>query len=445
MGDAVTAQAASQLVEKVRKSGGVVELQDGTRISTAPLEHALPSSGAVGVTPIALSSHFNSNNDSSTAVNSSSQTSPLTTATTEHTTLNLDAIIDDANLRPEADRMVEMQQQQHRQAMAAARAMNHMPSSARVGGALRRIGSSASITGAELDLNSSRSFAAGGTKSPRVTSTPLSRGSSRTGTPRVGGMNGGSSSSSMSTNVWTEFVFVDARNDASAVFLCGDWNQWSRISLTRELTGCWSVITPVPLGYHEYCFELDGKFCVSSKHPTNSDGTCNWRNIYGPDRPDKSPAATRSGWWWTPRTDAFARDLAHALRVLWEATVSTSGAREDGEDPPLSAAAMPGSASKRSYRYHHQNHAANGAGARGVAADMAALSRDAHGSGAGTYRPPMEVDDETFDYSPRSPASRMGNSAGSPRVTRGISQPLRYFSAAILAYLALYYLATIFL
>lgn len=50
----------------------------------------------------------------------------------------------------------------------------------------------------------------------------------------------------------------------------------------------WSVITVVPRGHREFCYLADGAFTVSTKHPVNGDGTCNWRNVYGP--PTRTPA-----------------------------------------------------------------------------------------------------------------------------------------------------------
>lgn len=38
----------------------------------------------------------------------------------------------------------------------------------------------------------------------------------------------------------------------------------------------------VPSGYREFCYNVDGEFTVSHKHPTNADGSCNWRTVYGP-------------------------------------------------------------------------------------------------------------------------------------------------------------------
>jgi hypothetical protein len=59
------------------------------------------------------------------------------------------------------------------------------------------------------------------------------------------------------------------------------------------------VVTVVPSGYREFCYNLDGEFAVSKKHPTNSDGSCNWRTVYGPQqsRPDRSRAGENGHNW----------------------------------------------------------------------------------------------------------------------------------------------------
>ncbi len=43
-------------------------------------------------------------------------------------------------------------------------------------------------------------------------------------------------------------------------------------------------MTVVPSGYREFCYIVDGKFQVSTRHPTNAEGSCNWRTVYGPPR-----------------------------------------------------------------------------------------------------------------------------------------------------------------
>ncbi|KAA8493853.1 hypothetical protein FVE85_4990 [Porphyridium purpureum] len=77
-------------------------------------------------------------------------------------------------------------------------------------------------------------------------------------------------------------------SSANEVYLLGDWNNWMPVSMNQESAGHWCVITPVPTGYHEYCFEVDGRKMVSTRHPLCNDGHCNWRTIYGPRHRRKS-------------------------------------------------------------------------------------------------------------------------------------------------------------
>lgn len=42
------------------------------------------------------------------------------------------------------------------------------------------------------------------------------------------------------------------------------------------------MITPVPLGYHEFCYLINGTLIVSRRHPITSSGDSNWRIIRGP-------------------------------------------------------------------------------------------------------------------------------------------------------------------
>lgn len=60
----------------------------------------------------------------------------------------------------------------------------------------------------------------------------------------------------------------------------------------------WSVVTIVPGGYREFCYNVDGKFAVSKKHPTNSDGSCNWRTVYGPPSGRHRPRDRRDKQHW---------------------------------------------------------------------------------------------------------------------------------------------------
>lgn len=83
--------------------------------------------------------------------------------------------------------------------------------------------------------------------------------------------------------IQTEFVYI-ARCDYSTVHLCGDWSDWRPIAMSVEndKQRVWSVITPVPSGYCEFCYIADGHVTISRKHPTTSDCSRNWRNVYGP-------------------------------------------------------------------------------------------------------------------------------------------------------------------
>jgi hypothetical protein len=61
------------------------------------------------------------------------------------------------------------------------------------------------------------------------------------------------------------------------------------------IAGVWSVVTVVPSGYREFCYNVDGEFTVSRKHPTNVDGTYNWRTVYGPPA-RTAPLVPQSHW-----------------------------------------------------------------------------------------------------------------------------------------------------
>lgn len=49
------------------------------------------------------------------------------------------------------------------------------------------------------------------------------------------------------------------------------------------------MITPVPVGYCEFCYIVDGRVTVSQKHPTTKDKSRNWRNVYGPPLKPRPP------------------------------------------------------------------------------------------------------------------------------------------------------------
>lgn len=86
--------------------------------------------------------------------------------------------------------------------------------------------------------------------------------------------------------VKTEFVWADgAEND---VKLSGAWNCWMPIQMYHEGGGMWSVVTPVPLGTHEFKFVVDEEWKHSTRHPTvgeNPTTMNNIRVIRGPPKP----------------------------------------------------------------------------------------------------------------------------------------------------------------
>lgn len=55
----------------------------------------------------------------------------------------------------------------------------------------------------------------------------------------------------------------------------------------------WCVITPVPVGYTEFCYIVDDVVTVSNKHPTTTDGSRNWRHIHGPPLRSRSAASAK--------------------------------------------------------------------------------------------------------------------------------------------------------
>lgn len=95
--------------------------------------------------------------------------------------------------------------------------------------------------------------------------------------------------------VHTEFVYC-GDEDFARVHVCGDWSRWRPIAMQLEEESVksnirkrtsnshrtWSVITPVPIGYHEFCFVTDSHMTVSRRHPMTPDGNRNWRTVRGP-------------------------------------------------------------------------------------------------------------------------------------------------------------------
>uniref|UniRef100_A0A7S2ZVJ8 AMP-activated protein kinase glycogen-binding domain-containing protein n=1 Tax=Rhodosorus marinus TaxID=101924 RepID=A0A7S2ZVJ8_9RHOD len=82
--------------------------------------------------------------------------------------------------------------------------------------------------------------------------------------------------------VQTEFVWPEGA--ARDVKLCGDWNNFLPIQMYSEgVSGFWSVVTPVPIGDHEFKFIVDGVWRVSKVHPLAGEGgnEVNFRSVKG--------------------------------------------------------------------------------------------------------------------------------------------------------------------
>lgn len=77
--------------------------------------------------------------------------------------------------------------------------------------------------------------------------------------------------------VKTEFVWADgAEHD---VKLSGAWNGWMTIQMYHEGGGMWSVVTPVPVGSHQFKFVVDGDWKHSTRHPTVGDDPNTMNNL----------------------------------------------------------------------------------------------------------------------------------------------------------------------
>lgn len=77
--------------------------------------------------------------------------------------------------------------------------------------------------------------------------------------------------------VKTEFVWADgAEHD---VKLSGAWNGWMTIQMYHEGGGMWSVVTPVPVGSHQFKFVVDGEWKHSTRHPTVGDDPNTMNNL----------------------------------------------------------------------------------------------------------------------------------------------------------------------
>jgi len=116
--------------------------------------------------------------------------------------------------------------------------------------------------------------------------------------------------------VQTEFVWPEGA--ARDVKLCGDWNNFLPIQMYSEggtahalpilcvqkfpfcpyrlltrrhlsrvvVSGFWSVVTPVPIGDHEFKFIVDGVWRISQVHPLTGEGgnEVNFRSVKGMPR-----------------------------------------------------------------------------------------------------------------------------------------------------------------
>jgi hypothetical protein len=81
-------------------------------------------------------------------------------------------------------------------------------------------------------------------------------------------------------------------------------------------------VTLVPSGYREFCYVVDGAITVSSKHPTNPDGSCNWRTVYGPpmDQIKRQQASAPSRLqWFIDFSEAVADSIRHLVVVPGQA------------------------------------------------------------------------------------------------------------------------------
>jgi hypothetical protein len=79
-------------------------------------------------------------------------------------------------------------------------------------------------------------------------------------------------------------------------------------------------VTLVPSGYREFCYIVDGVITVSSKHPTNPNGSCNWRTVYGPPmdqvKRDNTANYTPSRLqWFMEFSEAVAESIGHLVPV----------------------------------------------------------------------------------------------------------------------------------
>jgi 1,4-alpha-glucan branching enzyme len=55
--------------------------------------------------------------------------------------------------------------------------------------------------------------------------------------------------------------------DAQAIFLAGDFNNWSETShpMQRQIDGAWQLMVPLNHGHHHYVFVVDGKHVLDPR------------------------------------------------------------------------------------------------------------------------------------------------------------------------------------
>mmetsp|Transcript_6054 Transcript_6054/g.10768 ORF Transcript_6054/g.10768 Transcript_6054/m.10768 type:complete len:292 (-) Transcript_6054:1177-2052(-) len=188
-------------------------------------------------------------------LNNSLSTPTLTSATPPTQSLN-DAvyvnIIDDEDDNVNTSTSQSMHQSNPK-VQVSHQPLRSTPSSARVGGALRKINSSTgSLNQPNGKLHSTFSSThLSASQSPRLTPRHIASTHSGTHTPTVHAnqyLNGGTNFD-MSA-IPTEFVFRDAHPDAVHVNLCGDWNEWKKKYILSDLIN--------------YCFKLILTGCLNA-------------------------------------------------------------------------------------------------------------------------------------------------------------------------------------
>jgi len=407
-------------------------------------------------------------------LNNSLSTPTLTSATPPTQSLN-DAvyvnIIDDEDDNVNTSTSQSMHQSNPK-VQVSHQPLRSTPSSARVGGALRKINSSTgSLNQPNGKLHSTFSSThLSASQSPRLTPRHIASTHSGTHTPTVHAnqyLNGGTNFD-MSA-IPTEFVFRDAQPDAVHVNLCGDWNKWKKIPLENQSPAplysanhsqrnlkqlkspkkpMWVVITPVPVGYHEFCFEVDGEFCISSQHPISADGSSNWRTIHGPGGVASSRGTATSSAASSPRS---ARRGIHGKNGIVSRFMQSPVAVVLQDFVTL----VRGIVLNENNRTIHRNQHTSTAGT--VFADMAVLSGDAAESFVERRHENTESNVDRNDENERAMADLLA--ILSPQTTthpqspvrvrqRRILNPVRFFLIAMILgilYLAFYYCAIVFL